>query len=358
MSSGSRVSVDEGVEPEGSSSSLTSVKVHRLKGIKDGQYSNPVFKKLSVINGEINRMPREELVSKLGELKLDSRGVTDVLKKRLKTHYREKKLTKAHVPTPKKSLPEFLMVIDFEATCEENNDNYDHEIIEFPVILVSLQSKQVVDEFHSYCKPRINPQLSEFCVQLTGITQDKVDSAEEFPKVLKRMEDWMKSHDLGAKNKFAVLTDGPWDMSRFMYHQCRQNKITYPRWGGKWINLRKAYSNFYQCRRTKLNDMLENLGMTFEGHLHSGLDDSRNIARIAIRLAEDGCELKVNEYLHYDKNENAFKSKHISPDSPQGGTSEEELNQSMDGLHLTNDGAANETEEVDDLLEYYRIQKS
>lgn len=73
MSSGSKVSVDEGVDPEGSSSSLTSVKVHRLKGIKDGQYSNPVFKKLSVINGEINRMPREELIAKLGELKLDSR---------------------------------------------------------------------------------------------------------------------------------------------------------------------------------------------------------------------------------------------------------------------------------------------
>lgn len=72
------------------------------------------------------------------------RGVTDVLKKRLKTYYREKKLTKAHVPTPKKSLPEFLMVIDFEATCEENNDNYDHEIIEFPVILVCVESKQVV----------------------------------------------------------------------------------------------------------------------------------------------------------------------------------------------------------------------
>jgi hypothetical protein len=28
-----------------------------------------------------------------------------------------------------------------------------------------------VDEFHSYCRPKINPQLSEFCTQLTGITQ-------------------------------------------------------------------------------------------------------------------------------------------------------------------------------------------
>lgn len=39
------------------------------------------------------------------------------------------------------------------------------------------------------------------------------------------------------------------------------------------------------------------LGMTFEGQLHCGLDDARNIARIAIRLMIDGCELKVNEYL-------------------------------------------------------------
>ena len=28
-----------------------------------------------------------------------------------------------------------------------------------------------VDEFHSYVKPVLNPKLSEFCTQLTGITQ-------------------------------------------------------------------------------------------------------------------------------------------------------------------------------------------
>ena len=70
------------------------------------------------------------------------RGVADVLKKRLKSYYRQKKLTKAHVSPPKKNKIEFLMVIDFEATCEENNDRYKHEIIEFPVILVNLENNK------------------------------------------------------------------------------------------------------------------------------------------------------------------------------------------------------------------------
>lgn len=50
--------------------------------------------------------------------------------------------------------------------------------------------------------------------------------------------------------------------------------------------------------QTKLSTMLEKLGMDYDGRPHSGLDDSKNIARIAIRMLQDGCELRVNERLH------------------------------------------------------------
>lgn len=53
--------------------SCDEIHVHRLKGVKDGQYSNPVYKKLSVINGEINRMTRDDLIHRLEDLHLDSR---------------------------------------------------------------------------------------------------------------------------------------------------------------------------------------------------------------------------------------------------------------------------------------------
>ncbi len=44
--------------------------------------------------------------------------------------------------------------------------------------------------------------------------------------------------------------------------------------------------------------MLENLGMQYDGRPHCGLDDSINIARIAIHMLKDGCQLRVNECLH------------------------------------------------------------
>ncbi|NXB81112.1 ERI1 exoribonuclease, partial [Donacobius atricapilla] len=68
----------------------------------------------------------------------------------------------------------------------------------------------------------------------------------------------------------------------------------------KWINIRKSYGNFYKVPRnqTKLTIMLENLGMNYDGRPHSGLDDSKNIARIAIRMLQDGCDLRVNERIH------------------------------------------------------------
>ncbi|NXH20306.1 ERI1 exoribonuclease, partial [Bucco capensis] len=68
----------------------------------------------------------------------------------------------------------------------------------------------------------------------------------------------------------------------------------------KWINIRKSYGNFYKVPRnqTKLTIMLKNLGMDYDGRPHSGLDDSKNIARIAISMLQDGCKLQVNERLH------------------------------------------------------------
>lgn len=50
--------------------------------------------------------------------------------------------------------------------------------------------------------------------------------------------------------------------------------------------------------QTKLTIMLEKLGMDYDGRPHSGLDDSKNIARIAVRMLQDGCELRINEKMH------------------------------------------------------------
>ena len=94
----------------------------------------------------------------------------------------------------------FNFILDFEATCEEKNPpGYPHEIIEFPAVLVSAKEKRSIDVFHSFVRPTINPILSEFCRNLTGISQETVDNAETFGVVHKRFLEWMTSHELGTR---------------------------------------------------------------------------------------------------------------------------------------------------------------
>lgn len=67
----------------------------------------------------------------------------------------EKRINKVH----------FDCVIDFEATCVENDPkDYIREIIEFPAVLLDAVTLEKVSEFHEYWKPQDKPQLSKFCL--------------------------------------------------------------------------------------------------------------------------------------------------------------------------------------------------
>ncbi|XP_063672933.1 3'-5' exoribonuclease 1 isoform X1 [Pan troglodytes] len=263
-------------------------------------FSDPVYKEIAITNGCINRMSKEELRAKLSEFKLETRGVKDVLKKRLKNYYKKQKLMLKESNCAD-SYYDYICIIDFEATCEEGNPpEFVHEIIEFPVVLLNTHTLEIEDTFQQYVRPEINTQLSDFCISLTGITQDQVDRADTFPQVLKKVIDWMKLKELGTKYKYSLLTDGSWDMSKFLNIQCQLSRLKYPPFAKKWINIRKSYGNFYKVPRsqTKLTIMLEKLGMDYDGRPHCGLDDSKNIARIAVRMLQDGCELRINEKMH------------------------------------------------------------
>ncbi|XP_060575306.1 3'-5' exoribonuclease 1-like [Ruditapes philippinarum] len=354
------------------------------KVYKDGQYNDPLYKKLSKINGEINKLTKVELQGKLKEHGLDSRGLKEVLKKRLKNHYRRRNLRKSKMKTSGKTLYDYLAVIDFEATCDENNPSYRHEIIEFPIVLVDVDKMEIVSKFHEYVKPIVNPKLTKFCTKLTGITQDKVDKADTFPVVLERVETWLQDHQLGAEKSFAVLTDGPWDMFRFMYYQCKESDIEMPAWSKKWVNIRKSYCNFYHCGRGGIEVMLKNLGMKFEGSPHSGIDDSINISRIAIKMLNDGCGLNVNEHIQikYHPHETGTVSARYEPYKEEcvNDSEEEEEDQKKKKSEKTQDKWENEShdtfvneiekltlndvekgdddEDFDDLLTYYKLQKT
>lgn len=310
--------------------------------------------KLSFINGTINRMSKEELQEKMTKMRLNACGSKDVLKKRLKNHYKKQRLGHNQKFSVDKMKYPFLIVIDFEATCSETNDNFIHEIIEFPAVLIDTQNMAVCNIFQRFCKPRINPILTDFCSNLTGISQEQVNKAKEFPEVFKEFEDWLSLHGLGSEHKFAILTDGPWDMARFLKTQTDISDIPFPSWAKQWINLRKAYSAFYGVGRVNLQHMLDDLGMVFEGRPHCGLDDAKNIANITVGLLKDGCIMRINEYLYVEhgRSQNSDNRKSLTKSSltqrdHTGGC------QAASSLDIPQEG-----EDISDLLELIKIQNS
>lgn len=79
--------------------------------------------------------------------------------------YTERKSTKRM-----KTKLKYLIVIDFESTCweERRASTPAPEIIEFPAVLVNLETGKIEEEFRQYVMPLEFPQLSQFCTTLTG----------------------------------------------------------------------------------------------------------------------------------------------------------------------------------------------
>jgi len=199
---------------------------------------------------------------------------------------------------------DYLVVIDFEATCEIHNpDDFQHEIIQFPAVLIDVHRQEIVDEFNSYCKPRINPTLSSFCMSLTGIPQETVDSARDFTDVLEDFTKWLESHGLGTKHTFSLVADGFCDMGKFLYTQCMLSGVNYPSFALQWIDIRLLFFHFYGVKWYKLPITLELLGERFRGTLHNGLDDSRNIGAVLLKIIKGGANPIQNERIILDHQE-------------------------------------------------------
>lgn len=193
----------------------------------------------------------------------------------------------------------YICVLDFEATCiEPKTKTYKQEIIEFPSILYKLENDTltIMSEFQEYVRPEFNKRLSNFCTELTGITQETVDKADIFANVFERHNKWLNKQIEGNTRDLAFLTCGHWDLKTMLPSQLRllnaRNNIKYR----TYINIKDEFMHFYKKNGGGLSRMLADLNMKFEGRPHSGIDDTRNIGRILEKMVADGhTDFKYNQ---------------------------------------------------------------
>jgi inhibitor of KinA sporulation pathway (predicted exonuclease)/RNA:NAD 2'-phosphotransferase (TPT1/KptA family) len=213
---------------------------------------------------------------------------------------------------------DYLLVLDFEATCDDDRKFRPQEVIEFPIVCVDTKTLKCETLFHRYVRPITNRKLTKFCTKLTGITQEVVDSSKPFSNILDELYQCLFNngfiHCPGAlpvaasssaatstetatlppgydgpfeptNKRFAFVTCGDWDLKTMLPKQCALIDRPVPGFMRKWINIKRPFGTYSKTSgRTGMAGMLHHMGMELVGHHHSGIDDSHNISRIAVQL--------------------------------------------------------------------------
>eukprot|EP01084_Bolivina_argentea_P093248 167744_1 len=227
----------------------------------------------------------------------------------------------------------YLVVLDFEATCNEPQNPSPQEVIEWPAMIIDIKNKCILkNSFHYYLKPIIHPKLSRFCTNLTGITQPMVNNGDNIFNVITKWNEFCYENNLLPNNKnkplSCMVTCGDWDLkimwpmqskivkqnilnnNSFKLILCNwtrliqlrseiintiqlyynENILLTPSLFHSWINIKDIYEQKYNKRAGGMMRCLKNLGIKHVGRHHSGIDDVKNICKIVQRLLQMGAK--------------------------------------------------------------------
>ena len=173
------------------------------------------------------------------------------------------------------------IIFDLEATCWPEKGKHISEIIEIGALKIS-DKQIIVSEFNCFIKPINHPILSEFCKNLTSITQAEIDKSELFPSVIEKFRQWI---DLENED-YLLCSWGYYDRKQLIA-DCNLHQFDFE-WASKHISLKHQYADIKKLNRPiGLGKAISSEGMQFEGTAHRGINDAKNIARIFLRYFND-----------------------------------------------------------------------
>ena len=171
-----------------------------------------------------------------------------------------------------------ILVVDLEATCcdVQSIPRHQMETIEIGAVMVNQSTLEIIDEFQTFIKPRRHPILTDFCRQLTSITQAQVDAAPSFSEAIELWQPWLL--------KFERTIFGSWgDYDRKQFQQDskhHQINLPYPV-SSNHINLKEQFSIAQKLnKRYGMAQALNHAGIELVGTHHRGIDDARNISQL------------------------------------------------------------------------------
>jgi len=171
-----------------------------------------------------------------------------------------------------------ILVVDLEATCcdLQSIPRHQMETIEIGAVIVATDSLEIIDEFQTFIKPLRHRVLTEFCLNLTSITQIQVDKAPTFPDAIKLWQPWLSQFD---KTIF-----GSWDDydRKQLQQDSKHHHIDLPDpVSSNHVNLKEIFSTTQRLnKRYGMAQALSLANIELAGTHHRGIDDARNISKL------------------------------------------------------------------------------
>ena len=165
------------------------------------------------------------------------------------------------------------IIFDLEATREKDDRNFQREIIEIGAVKIDGDS-EIVSEFTSFIRPVITPKLTNFCMELTSITQEQVDAADTFKTVLNRFLEWI------GDESYYLCSWGFYDKTQFK-KDCNLHGVD-----TKWLNNHISLKHQHGVKimgiekGVGMQKALSKAGLKLVGTHHRGIDDARSIAQL------------------------------------------------------------------------------
>lgn len=148
------------------------------------------------------------------------------------------------------------------------------ETIEVGAVMLDASTLVVVDEFMTFIKPVRNPRLTNFCTELTSITQADVDNAPTFPMAIAQFKEWLYRYE-----SFLFCSWGDYDKEQLL-QDSQFHGIAYPI-GSNHLNIKQRFSvNQKLKKKYGMAGALNLAGLSLEGTHHRGIDDARNMAKL------------------------------------------------------------------------------
>jgi len=175
-----------------------------------------------------------------------------------------------------------VVIVDLECTCWEKDKqplNMQQEIIEFGICTLHLKTLEVENLRSLLVKPEYGI-ISSFCSEMTSLTQEQVEK-----------EGMTFRQALTVINTIYKPKDRVWasygDFDRVMIdkqlsYYARPDRSPF---GKTHWNLKNMFAVAWKLdRELGMDKALECLNLPLEGHHHRGVDDVKNIAKIATML--------------------------------------------------------------------------